>query len=186
MTECSVLRAHIETFEESTQRVRDLLGELDPDLANRQPHPGSWSALQALEHLNVTARVYHTRLARSLAEAGPGSGPYGKGTRTGRLMIKQMQPGKHRPMKAPKVFRPPTTALTVVRVLDDFQRGHDEWIRLLQEADGKDLETSRVRLPLPIPIHLSVAQTFDVHALHVPRHVAQAERAVQAVRAASA
>lgn len=186
MVQCSVLCAHQETFETSFERVQRLLADLDSETANRQPHAGSWSTLQALEHLNETARVYLPRIERALAEADPGSAPYAHGTRTGRLMIKQMQPDAGKRMKAPKVFRPPTTALTIVRVLDDFSHLHQEWVRLLTAADGKDLGRARVRLPLPIPIHMSLAQAFEVHGMHVPRHIGQAERAAQVARSANA
>jgi len=186
MVQCSILRTHVEIFDESLARVRALLADVDSETASRQPQPGSWSTLQALEHLNTTAQVYFPRIERALAEAKPGGEPYANGTLTGRLMVKQLQPDSGKRMKAPKVFRPPTTALTVVRVLDDFERNHEQWLRLLEAADGLDLGRARVRLPLPIPIHMSVAQAYEVHTLHVPRHVAQAERAARASGSASA
>ena len=187
MLNCPTLSAHVATFEAATERARALLDGLDSETANRQPHPGSWSALQALEHLNVTARLYHARIERALRDAPEGGPPYEGGTLTGRLFIKQLRPdGGAKRLKAPKVFRPPTTALTVVRVGDDFQRAQDEWIRLIGAGEGRDLGRARVRLPLPLPIHMSVAQAFEVHALHVIRHVGQAERALVAVRAGSA
>lgn len=180
----SELRAHAEDFDAASRRVRDLLADLDSETANRQPAPGSWSTLQALEHLNTTARVYHPRLHRAIEGAPPGEPPYEGGTLTGRLFLRQLDPARGaRRLKAPKVFRPPTASLTVVRVADDFQRGHEEWIRLLEASDGRDIGRARVRLPLPLPIHMSVAQAFAVHAMHVTRHVGQAERALASVRA---
>ena len=161
MVQCSILRSHIETFEASLVRVKTLLAGADSETANRQPQPGAWSALQAIEHLNTTAQVYFPRIEQALAAAEKGSPPYEKGTLTGRLMLKQMAPSAGKRMKSPKVFRPPTTALTVVRVLDDFERDHARWIDLIERSDGLDLGSARVRLPLPIPIH-ETEPTVDI------------------------
>lgn len=186
MVQCTMLKRQIQSLEDATERVRRLLADVDSDTANRQPQPGSWSMLQAIEHLNTVAQIYLPRIDQALAEAPPGTGPYAKGTITGRLMLRQLAPEANRRMSAPKIFRPPTTSLTVVRVLDDFEHVHADLIRQMSEADGKDLGVARVRLPLPVPVHMSLAQTFDVHSVHVPRHVGQAERAARAVNAASA
>ncbi|HKK73257.1 MAG TPA: DinB family protein [Candidatus Krumholzibacteria bacterium] len=187
MVACDTLNRHRHDLEAARERVHRLLDELDPAVANRQPQPGSWSALQAIEHLNATATVYQPRMQRAIAEAPAGGPPYERGTLTGRLFLRSLDPSNApKRFRAPKIFRPATTSLTATRVRDDFDRYHDAWIRLIDAADGRGLGRSRVRLPLPLPIHMSLAQAFQVHAWHVPRHVAQAERAATAVRAGAA
>ncbi len=187
MVACDTLNRHRDDFEAARERVHRLLEALDPAVANRQPRPGSWSPLQALEHLNATAAVYQPRMERAIEEAPAGGPPYEGGTLTGRLFLRSLDPtNPPKRFRAPKIFRPSTTSLTATRVLDDFDRQHEAWIRLIASADGRDLGRPRVRLPLPLPVHMSLAQTFQLHAWHVPRHVAQAERAAAVVRAGAA
>lgn len=174
---CPVLAEIAASLASTCREGCDLLDSLDAERGNRVPAPGSWSALQAIEHLNVTAEAYHPAMVRSIRDAVPGSAPFGRGTWLGRLLVATVHPENRRRVKTPKRARPAQVRLDPAEVRERYVRHHRDWQQLARDADGLDLGRARVRSPLARWLHLSLEQAFTLQRWHERRHLDQALRA---------
>ncbi len=177
---CEFLLACGRRFAESDERLEALAGRLSDEQANWQPAPDRWSAAQCVEHLNASAGLYfgamEEAIRRGRERGWTGTAPYGRGTLLGRLLLSLVDPANTKKVKAPAIFHPAASELDFAAVCDAFRAANRRFGELMPQADGLDL--ARIRLPSPVTrlIRLSLAQAFELHSLHEPRHLAQAER----------
>lgn len=172
-------------LEDSKQRFENLARSVTSRQATWNPAAGKWSIAECIEHLNVSLRLYLPAMQRELekSRAGDftGTGPWKRGTFTGRLILWGLDPEASRSIPAPRKFRPDnSTAVDFSLVCNSFRRGIDRLVQLASEADGLALD--QIRLPTPIGrlFRITLAEAFEIHARHVPRHLEQAERVTRA------
>jgi hypothetical protein len=177
--ESALLRSVIRTHEEATRQLDKLVKGLSAGQANWTPGPKVWSVAQCIDHLDQALGTYIGKMEPAITkarEAGQmGSEPYGRGTLVGRLLVGFLgQPGKT--VRAPGVFQPGSSHLDLNDVVEEFRQRSAKMIELAEEADGLDLGRIRIATPVSPFLRLSLAQAFEVHILHTPRHLAQADR----------
>jgi hypothetical protein len=176
---CPVLAGALESLSRAHAHGIALLQALDADTGNRPPREGAWSALQAIEHLNVIADRYAPHMETAIARAPSGTAPYRAGTWVGRLLLRSVDPRSTRRLPAPRLFLPPATSLDPESVRERFDAHHERWRHLASAADGRDLGIARLRLPVTELLKISLEQAFLLHAAHEARHLAQAQRALE-------
>lgn len=179
--ECPLLGEHARRFQESGRRFEDLVAGLTPRQAGWKPAPRVWSVAECIEHLDLSARLYlepvEAAIRRLRSRGRTGHAPYGRGTLAGRMILWVLDPNrpKQKNANAPGVFRP-TTEPEFERLCDDYRAHRGRLVSLIAEADGLDLGSITIATPVSRLIRVTLAQAFEIHSLHEPRHLAQAER----------
>ena len=165
-------------------RIAELAHALDPERLVRRATPGRWSVGEVLQHLCVTDELYHGPLSALVRGARPDAGAPArewKPTFIGRQLARMLD--NPRPMKAPKRFMPDTTPQP--GVVEDFLGRDTRMTALMEEAANLDWRALRMASPaLPIPIlRFNLGDVFNIHVVHVRRHLAQMERVVRGLSA---
>jgi hypothetical protein len=112
-------------------------------------------------------------IARGKEEKLFGRGPYKIGAKGMFLCWLAEPPPKFR-IPAPKNIAPPVTFADPGKLLPDFMRAQDEWIRLMKEAEG--LDQARIKMgPLLSPFRCRLSASFPWMMAHQRRHLLQAE-----------
>jgi hypothetical protein len=168
-----------EAFGAGHERMHELVERLSPAQLNFRPAPRRWSVGQCLDHVAVSLRVYLDPMEPVIDEARAagrtGGEPFGRGPFMGRFLIRALRkPGKRYP--APRMFRPSRSALDPSDLRQSFEQELGRMQRALERSEG--LALGKVKMPWPAfrPIKISLAQAFELQALHVHRHLDQAER----------
>lgn len=184
MPDCAFLTERIADFEAARSTYEARTRDVDGATANHQPRPGSWSAAESLAHLTLTARGYFPRLEKSIAlgraKGRTGSAPFTRNSLLGGLLTRTLAASTPKKVKSPGVFKPKSQTLDWASVKRDFESDLDRLIELARSADGLDLDRCRLPTPiLPFP-RITAAEAFRIHSLHIPRHLEQARRAIDA------
>lgn len=156
---------------------------------NTQPAPGSWSAAQVLEHLNVYCRYYIPAIEQAVSEAPKSAKPAFKTGWLGDYFAKLMQVDSKgavkRKMTSPKMAVP-GERLDAQAVLDEFIGHQHQLLNLLNIAESVDLAGARVPVSIAPFIRLKLGDTLRFFIAHEVRHMGQWKRAVGTVRLAHA
>lgn len=171
---------------EARERLEALVDGMDPDTFNKKPDPKGWSCGECVVHLNKIAEGYLPALEEAAAADGPrAEGPFRYGW-VARRFVAALQPGSR---KIPTVgaMKPPaaTGPLSDVdgdRAMATFRADVDRFAAAIDRAEGLDLKAIRVRSPFMPLLKLPLGAFFEALGAHAVRHVAQAERAVEAAR----
>lgn len=173
----------IEAFEAAERRMEEIAGGLSAEQMNFRPARRAWSVGQCLDHLAVSLRVYldpMEPIVEQARDAGrTGGEPYGRGPFMGRYLIRALKkPGKRYP--APKSFQPRNGELAPDAVRADFAAQLGRLESAAKASEG--LALGEIRMPWPAfsPVKLSLAQAFELQAVHLHRHLQQAERVTRA------
>ena len=166
-----------QSFEDSEIRFEELAARVSQQQANWRPAPGKWSIAECIEHLNVTIERYFERMEPAFKQARDqgltGPGPWKKRTLLGRMILRVMDPEAKRSFPAPKAFKPRSTEdLEFADVRERFRSGTATLLTLAQHADGLNLDRVRFTSPAGPILRLTAAEAFQIHALHIPRHLA--------------
>lgn len=175
-------------FRECTERAKRLPS--DPELLARRPRPGSWSALECLDHLNRSIEGYfglwHSELSAARQAAGANAdspGPY-KLDLWGRLLVWVVNPPPRFKASAPSPFLPPAQLKPAAVILARFFDNQQRILDAIAAADGLPVDRIRIESPFSKRVRYSIWSSFLVNAAHERRHLWQAEQAVAAARSA--
>lgn len=157
--------------------ARAVIGDLTPELANRQPQPGRWSVAQNLDHTARTAVPYLERIEECLARNGR------RRVRSGwlaALLARSMEPP---PRMRVKTFRTlePEGAIDPDRALADFIATHQRLATLIRTHDTNAFQTARFRSPFMPLIEARLDQGVDTLLAHARRHLWQARQARRSI-----
>lgn len=158
------------------------LQSLPQQVLLQQPHPGSWSIAQTLEHLNAYNRYYLPEIEKALLKSAASAKNFKPGW-LGDYFTKLMLPGENgtlaKKMSAPKgyAFAP---ELDADKVVAEYISGQEKLLELLRRAMSKDLAGVRVPISLSKMIKLKLGDTFRFLIAHQKRHFLQIERAYTA------
>jgi hypothetical protein len=158
-----------------TEAFRSLVEGLGDDALLWRPGPDRWGIADCLEHLIATGEAYHGTIRHAMAEARAGAG----GTRVyrprlfGRLFLWVSSPRGRLRVKTMGPFVPPPASLDA---FERFEGVQEDLLRLLDEAEGYDLQQVRVQSPASRFIRLTLGEVLELLVSHVERHLAQARR----------
>jgi hypothetical protein len=151
---------------------------------NIHPQPGSWSAAQCLEHLNIYGRYYLPAIENAIAKVikvqSKRSNIFKSGW-LGNYFTNLMKPGANgslkKKMKAPANARP-QPELNTTAVIAEFIDQQEKLLQLLEKAKDVDLNKARVPISIAKFIRLKLGDVFMFLIAHNQRHILQAERAL--------
>lgn len=157
-------------------RIATLARPLDPERLVRRPAPGSWSVGEVLEHLVLMDAIFLKPLiplvARSRMDA---TSPYRQyeASFVGRKIAESLENPK--PLTSPRAARPRTPRGGVVEA---FLASDTRFDSLMHDASAHDWNLVRLRPPVApwIPLRINIGDVFNIHMVHVRRHLAQIER----------
>lgn len=165
-------------LQEQMERARELCEPLNNEQLNWRPAPGKWSVAECIEHLTAGAEAYQPKLDAALEQNRNGdSSKRPKRSLFGNILLKVVDPENLKPMKAPKIFTPPSEVPG--GALDRFTAAHDKLAATIDAANGHDLARSKVVSPISFLFRMNLADALEMLVLHVERHVNQAERVTQ-------
>ncbi|HKP12776.1 MAG TPA: DinB family protein [Blastocatellia bacterium] len=149
---------------------------------NWKPGAEQWSVAQCLDHLVTANTAYFPTFEKVL------SGEKKKNTFWeslpwlpgfwGRQLVKAVAPQSARKLKAPKMFRPPSSGVDgdIVRRFIDQQ---DQVIRYMKATEGLDLERITIPSPITALITYSLMDAYRIIINHERRHLLQARRVAE-------
>jgi hypothetical protein len=160
------------------RRAEALVSGVDAGQLAQRPDPAKWSIAECLAHLNVSAKVVQSLIAKAIERGKKeklfGTGPFSLGFR-GRLLIWIATPPPKFRIRAPKSVAPPVTIANPTQLLPEFLKLQDEWLRLRNDAEGLDMARINIARHLS-PFHCHLSAVFPWMMAHQRRHLLQAEK----------
>ena len=166
-------------FESASRRVDALERALSDDRWTRRPAAQGWSAIECIQHLNLTADATLPRVREGIAEArraGRAAPNHYRRDFFGWLIWSGLRkPGRFKTKTAPAFV--PGSHLPVADILAMFRRLQLEHIACVHDSDGLAVHTVRMRSPFNERVRYSVYSALTILAVHQHRHLWQAEQA---------
>lgn len=171
-------------FSDIATRFQALIQSSGEDLCCAAPAPGSWSAAQCLQHLNVSSDAYFPVWQQVIATAGPRkaelNAPY-KVDFWGRLLSWILEPPARVRSRTPVHFEPADQA-DLAQTLDGFLDRQQRIVAALHRCRGRAIDQVRIASPADPRVRYSIWSSFVIVAAHQRRHLWQAERAIATLR----
>jgi hypothetical protein len=165
-------------IEKNNTAARQLTAGLSEAQLNWRASPESWSIAQCLDHLAVASEQFKNYFNDAIARGRtkwPTTAPVAyKPSFVGGWLIKYVVPEAPRKIKAPKLFRPSSSAIT--DPLDKFLNQQKDFLSFVNQAEGVDYNKVKLRSPVTPLMRYSLADAFVVTVVHGQRHLAQARR----------
>lgn len=175
-----VTSAWLAQYDSAIERVTAISAGLTDPQANFKPTPKAWSVAECMDHLNQSMGTYagcmRPAIEKARARGRTGDAPYAAGTLIGRFILKTLKKGPSRKVPAPGVFRPTASRFEPAAVRDKLVSVLKESGDLLRQADGLALGSIVFGTPVSSLVRVSLAQAFEIHAIHTHRHLDQMER----------
>ena len=145
---------------------------------------GKWTAVQALEHLNMYSRYYIPAIEHAINEAPSGRSAWFNSGTLGNYFTNSMKPTNvfevKNKMKTQKTYSPPA-ALNAEQVIAEFTEHQQKLLQLLDTAHNYDLNNIRVPITITKFIKFKLGDTFRFLIAHEQRHMVQARNAIHAL-----
>ena len=181
------LQQIVDSLETAQSRLRRLADGVAPDDWTRRPAPDAWSAVECVEHLNLTSRAYIPLLRTALAEARAlrlaAPDRYKRdflGAFLGAMIGPLRHIGKLRlmPVKTTSEFVPHVRA-TSDEVVSEFVRLQAELITLTRASEGVAIDRVKIVSPFGGKMKYSAYSALVIIPRHQHRHLEQAENALR-------
>jgi hypothetical protein len=173
---------------DASERARALAAAFSRRELSEPPAPGAWSADENLTHLTLASQALVPRMTRTLgklADAGKRTGGPSRADWVGRLYAWALEPPARFKAKAPRPFVPVPGAPGGEAALPAFLAEQERLLALAEETVGLDLAARKVPSPVSRYVRYNVLSAFHILTAHQRRHLWQARRAAEAVRARS-
>lgn len=184
----SQLDAYRSGFTDLKEAATTFVDHVDANTLQVHPDPEMWSAIQCIDHLNTAGWLLLHPMEEAI-QRGRAKGPFGKPPFEygfmSRWFIRSMEPSSGWSFTAPSVYEPaPSNTLYPNEAVDEFLALQDQFSECVVAAEGLDLR--QIRLPSPaIPLlRISLGAWFEATLAHEQRHLRQAKRVLDTVRAA--
>ena len=142
---------------------------------------GKWTAVQALEHLNMYGRYYLPAIEKAMSLNPGGKAAWFNSGRMGGYFTNMMKPKNvfevKNKMKTPKGYVPPAS-LNTEAVINEFVEQQNKLTQLLERAREHNLNEIRIPITLSKLIKLKLGDTFRFLIAHEQRHMIQARNAI--------
>ena len=166
-------------FESATSRLAALERTLSNDRWTRRPTTHGWSAIECIQHLNLTARATLPRVREGIAEARRADASAPSRYRRdfwGWLIWRGLRkPGRFKTKTAPAFV--PESHRPVPEILAHFRQLQVEHIACVGHCDGLAVDRVRIVSPFNERVRYSVYSALTILAVHQHRHLWQAEQA---------
>ncbi len=160
------------------------LRELPLEHLHQRPGPKRWSALEVVQHMNLSSGHYHKHLQKLYADENNGlrfRSTYTPG-RWGDFSTRAMDPKADGSigwrMKTMALFEPRNVATSGLKAMDDFEAMLQGYIGLLERARTRGLEGEKVTSTLGPILRFKAGDAFRFPIAHQTRHWLQIERAL--------
>ena len=155
------------------------LARLPDKSLHLRPRPKAWTALEALQHLNVFNHEYFRRTKVAIDNGQPATGREFTSSWLGRVAANWARPGaKTIKLPALKKMNPRKRKLDR-RVVDHCLKNEQLLATMIEDARSIDLITTKItttELPL---VKLRIGDALRLFVNHDWRHLEQAERATR-------
>lgn len=145
---------------------------------------GKWTAIQALEHLNIYNRYYLPVIESAISESKSGRSAWFNSGTLGNYFTNSMKPTDvfeiKNKMKTGKAYNPPG-ALNAEQVIAEFVQHQQKLTQLLDASRDRDMNSIRIPISLSKFIKLKLGDTFRFLIGHEQRHLIQARNAIHAL-----
>lgn len=168
-----------EEIESGSKRVEQMRSSLSTEKWQTKPGQDSWSAIECIEHINVTNRATLARVAEGLAGLGnmpKHRGPYHLDL-FGWLLVKSLGSRSRLSRSKTNASFVPRNELDVESVLAEFFRLQTELLATLTRAVGVPLDAHKMQSVFETRIKYNLYSALRIVAVHETRHIDQAERA---------
>lgn len=172
-------------FSDISARFQALAVSAGPEMCLRPSGSSTWSAVECLQHLNLSSDAYFPIWQRVIATAGARKSELNAPYRIdfwGRLLCWILEPPPRIRSKAPAPFEP-VECSEITQVLDGFVDRQERIIAALRRCRGRAVDQVKMASPLDARVRYSIWSSFVLTAAHQRRHLWQAERAIEAIRA---
>jgi hypothetical protein len=153
------------------------------ELLHKKPEANRWSALEVIEHLNRTHKLYLQRLEEVISKSEKTDEPmdeygYSFGVK---YVIEVLKPknGKRRmKMKTFSVFQP-SDNLEANEVMDMFFKDRTELQNLIEETRFIDHSKLKINSPLRPILKFKLGEAYEFLLAHEKRHILQIRETLQ-------
>jgi hypothetical protein len=181
------LQQIVDSLESAQARLRRLADTIPVDAWARRPAPDAWSAVECVEHLNLTSRAYIPLLRPAIAEArdlrAEAPREY-KRDFLGAFLSAMIGPlrhvGKFRLMRVkttddfvPHVHR------SSDEVVSEFLRLQADLVSLTRSAEGAAIDKVKIVSPFGGKMRYNAYSALVIIPRHEHRHIEQAENAAR-------
>jgi hypothetical protein len=184
-------RSLIDTLQAELRRQLQRCEELRDmplDTLHRHPAPERWSAMEVVQHMNLSSGHYYKRLQKLYADENNGlrfRTQYTPG-RWGDFSTKAMDPKADGTigwrMKTMAMFEPRNVSTSGFKALDEFEAMLHGFIGLLERARSRGLEGEKVVSTLGPILRFKVGDAFRFPIAHQTRHLLQIENTLTTIR----
>jgi hypothetical protein len=146
-----------------------------------RPGPKAWSALECVEHLNISMRAFVPRLQAALAQARTlpsATDQPMKLSGMARWMVWWLEPPSRLRLTTTTPFLP--VEYNAAHVLPHFISLSRELAEMAEAAKGLRLDEVEIQSPFAERVRYSAYAAFRIIAAHNRRHLWQARRAIDA------
>ncbi len=145
---------------------------------------GKWTAVQALEHLNMYNRYYLPAIETAIKESKTGRSAWFNPGTLGNYFTNMMKPSNvfevKNKMKTQKSYNPPA-ALNAEKVIAEFSVHQQKLESLLDACRNHDMNAIRIPITVSKFIKFKLGDTFRFLIAHEQRHLVQARNAIHAL-----
>ena len=168
-------------FTEASRRVAALERTLPATRWTRRPADGGWSAIECIQHLNLTAAATVPLLREAIEAArrlGADAPARYRRDLWGWLLWRALrEPGKFK-SKTTAAFVP-DAHLPPSEILDTFREWQAEQLACVRAADGLPIHRVKIASPFNARVRYNAFSALSILAVHQHRHLWQAERAAR-------
>lgn len=175
-------------LDDATKRAWELVKSTDPRLFTVRPQPGSWSAAECLAHLSISTEMFLPVLRQAIDDGkakGITSAKKPSMDLLGRILRWFLEPPIRQRVKTAAPFVPKAVRAKS-EAFGEFSSLQSKLIDLLHAARGLDLRKIRIVSPFDKRVKYNLYSAFRIIVAHQRRHLWQAEKAVETIRASAA
>lgn len=166
--------------EEVAATARFLRASLTDNQLVWRPDEQTWSVADCFEHLRKVDKGYCRVFDGVLSRASRVRGGAFRPAWSARLFLWAIAPGSRLKLPAPGNIRPRhVPAGEGAEALERFLEQQADVQKIIQQADGYDLNGPRIASPFSSLLKLSLGEALTGVVLHEQRHAAQAIRLTQ-------
>ena len=160
------------------ERVANIERTYTEDRWQRKPGPDQWSAIECIQHLNLSNEQMLPRICESMGRLSKSAHPNKYHLDLiGWLLVKALSSkGRFSRSKTSAPFVP-VKGLNVQQVLEQFRSLQQDIIRAIQDSEGLPLEAGKVESAFNSRVKYNIYSAFRALAVHEHRHLDQAGRA---------